>query len=77
MARANGLPAGAVSQCALGRCSAGARMGHATWLGATDVLGHAEYRLLGVLDKDERTLLNDMLRRVMPVAEDRGDAAWD
>lgn len=51
--------------------------GRSTWLGAMDVLGHEEYRLLGVLDKDERTLLNDMLRRVMVVAEDRGGAAWD
>lgn len=42
-----------------------------------DVLGHEEYRLLGVLGPDERTLLNDMLRRIMVVAEDRGAAAWD
>ncbi|MFI6726504.1 MarR family transcriptional regulator [Streptomyces sp. R-74717] len=51
--------------------------GRSTWLGAMDVLGHEEYRLLGVLDKDERTLLNDMLRRIMVVAEDRGGAEWD
>lgn len=50
--------------------------GRATWLGAMDLLGHEEYRLLGVLDKDERALFNDMLRRVMVVAEDRGGAAW-
>ncbi len=38
-----------------------------------DVLGHEEYRLLGVLGPEERTLLNDMLRRVM-VAAEAGDA---
>ncbi|CAM5379356.1 MarR family transcriptional regulator OS=Streptomyces antimycoticus OX=68175 GN=SSPO_003110 PE=4 SV=1 [Streptomyces antimycoticus] len=43
--------------------------GRETWLGAMDVLGHEEERLLGVLDKDERVLLNDMLRRVMTAAE--------
>jgi DNA-binding MarR family transcriptional regulator len=43
--------------------------GRDTWLGAMEVLGHEEYRLLGVLDEDERTLLNDMLRRVMLFAE--------
>ncbi|MFD5425015.1 MarR family winged helix-turn-helix transcriptional regulator [Streptomyces sp. NPDC127084] len=51
--------------------------GKATWLGAMDVLGHEEERLLGVLGKDERALLNDMLRRIMVVAEERGGAAWD
>ncbi|WP_406383406.1 MarR family winged helix-turn-helix transcriptional regulator [Streptomyces sp. NBC_01618] len=48
--------------------------GRSTWLGAMDVLGHEEYRLLGTLDKGERALLNDMLRRIMLVAEDRGGA---
>ncbi|MEU6340475.1 MarR family transcriptional regulator [Streptomyces sp. NPDC046977] len=48
--------------------------GHAAWLGAMDVLGHAEYRLLGVLDAGERRLLSDLLRRVMAVAEADGDA---
>ncbi|MGW3625196.1 MarR family winged helix-turn-helix transcriptional regulator [Streptomyces sp. NPDC000880] len=43
--------------------------GRATWLGAMDVLGDEEYRLLGVLGKDERRQLNDMLRRVMLAAE--------
>nr|WTB33132.1 MarR family transcriptional regulator [Streptomyces sp. NBC_00830] len=51
--------------------------GRSTWLGAMDFLGHEEYRLLGVLDRDERTLLNDMLRRIMVVAEDRDGARWD
>ncbi|MEU9091170.1 MarR family transcriptional regulator [Streptomyces sp. NPDC048428] len=51
--------------------------GRATWLGAMDILGHEEYRLLGVLDKDERALFNDMLRRVMVVAEHKGGADWD
>ncbi|MCG7529350.1 MarR family transcriptional regulator [Streptomyces sp. OfavH-34-F] len=50
--------------------------GREIWRVAMDSLGHEEERLLGVLDKDERALLNDMLRRVMVVAEDRG-AAWD
>lgn len=44
--------------------------GRETWLGAMDVLGHEEDRLLGVLDEDERTLLNDLLRRIMVVAEE-------
>lgn len=44
--------------------------GRATWMGAMDALGHEEDRLIGVLDKDERRLLNDMLRRVMLAAED-------
>ncbi|MCX4982984.1 MarR family winged helix-turn-helix transcriptional regulator [Streptomyces sp. NBC_00572] len=43
--------------------------GRETWLGAMDVLGHEEYRLLGVLTPEERDLLNDMLRRVMVEAE--------
>ncbi|MEU8519471.1 MarR family transcriptional regulator [Streptomyces sp. NBC_01216] len=46
--------------------------GRETWLGAMDVLGHEEYRLLGVLDQDERTELNEMLRRIMLVAEAPG-----
>lgn len=51
--------------------------GRSTWVGAMEVLGHEEERLLRTLDKEERTQLNDMLRRVMVVAEDRGGAAWD
>ncbi|NED92802.1 MarR family transcriptional regulator [Streptomyces sp. SID11233] len=51
--------------------------GRSTWLGAMDVLGNEEERLLRVLGKDERRLLNAMLRRIMVVAEDRGGAAWD
>ena len=39
--------------------------GRATWLGAMDVLGHEEYRLLGVLSRMNASQLNDMLRRVM------------
>lgn len=51
--------------------------GRETWLGAMDVLGHEEYRLLGVLDADERVRLNDMLRRIMVVAEEPGGTdAW-
>ncbi|MEU8541813.1 MarR family transcriptional regulator [Streptomyces sp. NPDC048717] len=45
------------------------RAGRATWLGARDVLGHEEYRLLGVLSPEERATLNDLLRRVMVAAE--------
>jgi DNA-binding MarR family transcriptional regulator len=45
--------------------------GGATWLRAMDVLGHEEYRLLGVLSADERAVLNSMLRRIMIVAEER------
>ncbi|MGW1028095.1 MarR family winged helix-turn-helix transcriptional regulator [Streptomyces sp. NPDC002577] len=52
------------------------KSGRATWLGAMDVLGHEEYRLLGVLSKDERRALSDMLRRIMLVAEQHGDASW-
>ncbi|TRV75016.1 MarR family transcriptional regulator [Streptomyces sp. 130] len=51
--------------------------GRSTWLGAMAILGHEEERLLGVLDADERALLNDMLRRIMVAAEDRNGAAWD
>ncbi|MFJ4853957.1 MarR family winged helix-turn-helix transcriptional regulator [Streptomyces sp. NPDC088730] len=51
--------------------------GRSTWLGAMDVVGNEEERLLRVLGEDERRLLNAMLRRVMVVAEDRGGAAWD
>lgn len=43
--------------------------GRETWLGAMGVLGHEEYRLLGVLAPGERTVLNDLLRRVMIAAE--------
>ncbi|MEU9623455.1 MarR family winged helix-turn-helix transcriptional regulator [Streptomyces sp. NPDC088251] len=51
--------------------------GRSTWRGAMDTVGKEEYRLLGVLDADERGLLNDMLRRIMVVAEDRGGAGWN
>ncbi|MFJ1841365.1 MULTISPECIES: MarR family winged helix-turn-helix transcriptional regulator [unclassified Streptomyces] len=51
--------------------------GRSTWRGAMDIVGKEEYRLLGVLDADERGLLNDMLRRIMVVAEDRGGAGWN
>ncbi|MFC7259948.1 MarR family winged helix-turn-helix transcriptional regulator [Streptomyces lutosisoli] len=47
-------------------------LGRATWLGAMDVLGDEEYRLLGTLSKDERRQLADMLRRIMVVAEGGG-----
>ncbi|WP_329118291.1 MarR family winged helix-turn-helix transcriptional regulator [Streptomyces sp. NBC_01465] len=50
--------------------------GRETWLGAMDVLGHEEYRLLGVLSEAERTQLNDMLRRIMLTAEADGGAEW-
>ncbi|MER7686894.1 MarR family winged helix-turn-helix transcriptional regulator [Streptomyces sp. NPDC097610] len=43
--------------------------GRAAWLGAMDVLGDEESRLLGALDAGERKALSDMLRRVMLVAE--------
>ncbi|MEU2504429.1 MarR family transcriptional regulator [Streptomyces sp. NPDC007863] len=43
--------------------------GRTTWLGAMDVLGHEEERLLGVLAPAERATLNDLLRRVMLAAE--------
>nr|WSW67231.1 MarR family transcriptional regulator [Streptomyces sp. NBC_00995] len=51
--------------------------GRSTWTGAMEFLGHEEERLLGVLDEDERALLNDMLRRIMVVAEHKGGAGWD
>lgn len=44
--------------------------GRAAWLGAMDVVGHEEYRLLGVLTADERRVLSDLLRRVLVVAEE-------
>ncbi|MFF0747706.1 MarR family winged helix-turn-helix transcriptional regulator [Streptomyces sp. NPDC004267] len=44
--------------------------GRETWLGAMDVLGHEEERLLGVLTPEERATLNDLLRRVMLAAEE-------
>ncbi|SDK75913.1 MarR family winged helix-turn-helix transcriptional regulator [Streptomyces indicus] len=50
--------------------------GRATWLGAMDVLGDEEYRLLGVLSAKERAQLSDMLRRIMVAAERDGGAAW-
>jgi DNA-binding MarR family transcriptional regulator len=50
--------------------------GRTIWLGAMDVLGHEEYRLLGVLSAEERTQLSDMLRRIMVVAEEGGGAQW-
>jgi DNA-binding MarR family transcriptional regulator len=43
--------------------------GRAAWLGAMDVVGHEEYRLLGTLTADERRTLSDLLRRVLLVAE--------
>jgi len=43
--------------------------GRAVWLGAMDVLGNEEYRLLGELDEKERRLLSDLLRRIMLKAE--------
>jgi DNA-binding MarR family transcriptional regulator len=48
--------------------------GRAAWLGALDVVGHEEYRLLGALSAAERRTLSDLLRRVMVVAEAAGDA---
>ncbi|MFF1478584.1 MarR family winged helix-turn-helix transcriptional regulator [Streptomyces sp. NPDC058301] len=45
--------------------------GRATWRGAMDMLGDEESRVLGALSRDERELLNDMLRRIMIVAEGR------
>ncbi|MFF0422914.1 MarR family winged helix-turn-helix transcriptional regulator [Streptomyces sp. NPDC004520] len=50
--------------------------GRETWRGAMDVLGHEEERLLGILDKDELTQLNDMLRRVMLLAEEGVSQHW-
>jgi DNA-binding MarR family transcriptional regulator len=42
--------------------------GRAAWLGAMDILGHEEYRLLGTLTAEERRTLSDLLRRVMLAA---------
>ncbi|MFI1767179.1 MarR family winged helix-turn-helix transcriptional regulator [Streptomyces sp. NPDC020800] len=49
--------------------------GRATWLSAMDVVGDEEYRLLGVLSRDERRALSDMLRRVALAAEAYDDAS--
>ncbi|WP_330309766.1 MULTISPECIES: MarR family transcriptional regulator [unclassified Streptomyces] len=49
--------------------------GRTTWLRAMDVVGHEEYRLLGVLSRDERHALSDMLRRVALAAEAHDDAS--
>ncbi|MFG2330404.1 MarR family winged helix-turn-helix transcriptional regulator [Streptomyces sp. NPDC048604] len=46
--------------------------GRETWRGVTEVLGREERRLLGVLDRDELTLLNGLLRRVMLAEEGPG-----
>ncbi|MEU3746660.1 MULTISPECIES: MarR family winged helix-turn-helix transcriptional regulator [Streptomyces] len=52
--------------------------GRQTWLGAMDVLGHEEYRILGVLSPEERNQLNDLLRRIMVEAESVENARhWD
>lgn len=48
--------------------------GRSTWLGALDVIGREEHRLLGALDAGERRALARMLRRVMLVAEQPGAA---
>lgn len=45
------------------------REGRAAWLGAMDVVGHEEYRLLGTLNAEERRTLSDLLRRVLLAAE--------
>ncbi len=50
--------------------------GRATWLGAMDMLGDEETRLMRVLSKEELVRLNSMLRRIMVVAEQDGGAAW-
>lgn len=52
------------------------KSGRSIWLGAMEVLGHEEYRLLGQLSKEERAHLSSMLRRVMVVAEEDGGARW-
>lgn len=52
------------------------KSGRSIWLGAMDVLGHEEYRLLGALSKEERAQLSDMLRRIMVAAEEGGGAPW-
>ncbi|WP_329365593.1 MarR family transcriptional regulator [Streptomyces sp. NBC_00669] len=49
--------------------------GRAAWLGALDVVGHEEYRLLGTLSPAERRTLSDLLRRIMVVAEDPDDGS--
>lgn len=46
--------------------------GRSIWLGAMDVIGEEEHRLLGTLGADERRALSGMLRRVMVVAESSG-----
>ncbi|MFF8838584.1 MarR family winged helix-turn-helix transcriptional regulator [Streptomyces sp. NPDC015130] len=52
--------------------------GRQTWLGAMDVLGHEEYRILGVLSPEERNQLNDLLRRIMVEAESAESTRhWD
>lgn len=43
------------------------------WRGAQDVVGHEEYRLLGVLTADERRTLSTLLRRVLHEAEHAAD----
>ncbi|MFF2845086.1 MarR family winged helix-turn-helix transcriptional regulator [Streptomyces sp. NPDC058001] len=43
--------------------------GRTTWLGAMDVVGHEEERLLGTLSPEERGQLSDLLRRIMRAAE--------
>ncbi|MFI6939418.1 MarR family winged helix-turn-helix transcriptional regulator [Streptomyces sp. NPDC050418] len=50
--------------------------GRATWLGAMDMLGDEETRLLRVLPPAELAQLSDMLRRIMVVAEEGGGAGW-
>ncbi|MFI1175471.1 MarR family winged helix-turn-helix transcriptional regulator [Streptomyces melanogenes] len=45
--------------------------GRATWRGAMDMLGDEESRVLGALSRGEQEALNDMLRRIMVVAEAR------
>ncbi|MFG1808092.1 MarR family winged helix-turn-helix transcriptional regulator [Streptomyces sp. NPDC049040] len=49
--------------------------GRAIWLGAMDVVGHEEYRLLGVLSDDERRALSDMLRRIALAAQSHEGAS--
>ncbi|RFS87081.1 MarR family transcriptional regulator [Actinomadura spongiicola] len=43
--------------------------GRGVWLAAMGGVGHEEYRLLGVLNANERRVLSDLLRRVMLRAE--------
>ncbi|GAA1901628.1 MarR family transcriptional regulator [Streptomyces durmitorensis] len=52
------------------------KSGRSIWLGAMDVLGHEEYRLLAALSGPERAQLSEMLRRIMVVAEEGGGAQW-